>query len=85
MVWTKGNDVYVYTESPEMANLIAETHTSVYFDGSGDCPCCGNRWYRFYPEDVTYRYGVHDPSTMSDSDMNRHNVPFSIREEYTNV
>lgn len=25
------------------ANAIAETK-GLYFDGSGDCPCCGDRW-----------------------------------------
>ena len=25
----------------------------LYFDGRGDCPCCGNRWYEYAEETPT--------------------------------
>jgi hypothetical protein len=38
-------EVFVEAESAAQANDIAE-RIGVYFDGAGDCPCCGDRWYR---------------------------------------
>lgn len=36
--------VIVEAESPAEATLRAE-RIGLYFDGYGDCPCCGDRWY----------------------------------------
>jgi hypothetical protein len=37
---------YVYIQAPtaDAANERAK-NVGIYFDGTGDCPCCGNRWY----------------------------------------
>jgi len=45
----KGISVYVIVEanSIEDANTRAE-NIGLYFDGRGDCPCCGNRWSEQY-------------------------------------
>lgn len=39
--------VYVIIEARNVdeANSLAESKAGVYFDGEGDCGCCGNRWY----------------------------------------
>ena len=39
--------VIVEAEDAEAANVKAQK-VGIYFDGSGDCPCCGNRWYEAY-------------------------------------
>ena len=39
--------VIVEAEDAEAANVKAEK-IGLYFDGSGDCSCCGNRWYEAY-------------------------------------
>ena len=36
-------DVVIEADSAEEANRIAESK-GLYFDGQGDCDCCGNRW-----------------------------------------
>lgn len=36
--------VIVEASSAKEANSIGE-RIGLYFDGEGDCPCCGNRWY----------------------------------------
>lgn len=36
--------VIVEADNVEHANERAEV-IGLYFDGSGDCSCCGNRWY----------------------------------------
>jgi len=38
--------VFIEADSLESANSIAET-VGIYFDGSNDCRCCGNRWSPF--------------------------------------
>jgi hypothetical protein len=35
--------VYIEADSAGEANRKAEEF-GIYFDGYGDCPCCGNRW-----------------------------------------
>lgn len=35
--------VIIEADSPKEANEKAE-EIGLYFDGGGDCPCCGNRW-----------------------------------------
>lgn len=41
---TVGHSVIVEAEDYEQANKRAK-EIGLYFDGAGDCPCCGNRWY----------------------------------------
>ena len=63
-----GIDEYVYieAESAEEANTKAEK-VGLYFEGKGDCECCGNRWseasehdvcdrFLTYPEDSYFHY-----------------------------
>lgn len=62
----KGPAIYVLieAETSNKANQIAKAN-GLYFDGRGDCPCCGNRWTKVYGkpdaenlEDVViYGYG----------------------------
>ena len=42
----KGISITVIIEADDatQANYLAE-RIGLYFDGSGDCSCCGNRWY----------------------------------------
>lgn len=47
-------EVYVEADTPYEADDIAE-RIGIYFDGFGDCSCCGNRWYRADDYDVAYR------------------------------
>lgn len=52
--------VVVEASSSSEANDIAQRN-GLYFDGDGDCPCCGNRWYEAYSDEgATYpsRYDV---------------------------
>lgn len=42
-----GPRVYIQAHSHIEANAIAETK-GIYFDGEGDCECCGNRWHEVY-------------------------------------
>lgn len=44
-------NVWVEASSPEEANDVAQNH-GVYFDGEGDCSCCGNRWRQAYEYDA---------------------------------
>lgn len=37
------NFVIIEANNADEANARAET-IGLYFDGRGDCPCCGNRW-----------------------------------------
>lgn len=41
------SSLYVIVEaySAEDADFRAEACAGLYFDGDGDCSCCGNRWY----------------------------------------
>lgn len=41
--------VWVEATSAKDANNKAEK-LGLYFDGDGDCPCCGDRWYEAYGE-----------------------------------
>jgi hypothetical protein len=50
----RGLSVHVYVEasSAEEANARAQQDLGIYFDGDGDCPCCGDRWRRVYADDA---------------------------------
>lgn len=47
----RGISVYVIVEaqSSDEADHKAE-YIGLYFDGNGDCPCCGNRWTTAWEE-----------------------------------
>jgi hypothetical protein len=38
------HNVIVEATDYQHANMLAE-RIGLYFDGDGDCPCCGDRWY----------------------------------------
>ncbi|SDH18041.1 hypothetical protein SAMN05421505_11283 [Sinosporangium album] len=38
-----GPYIIIEAENANEANALA-VDSGLYFDGSGDCPCCGNRW-----------------------------------------
>lgn len=40
-------EVIIEADNAAKANAIAQSH-GLYFDGDGDCPCCGNRWSEAY-------------------------------------
>lgn len=48
--------VIVEAETFAKANELAE-RIGLYFDGEGDCPCCGNRWSEQWDD----RYGEESP------------------------
>jgi hypothetical protein len=51
-----GRQVWVEAHNATEANNIAES-IGIYFDGvvrGLDCQCCGNRWYRVWPENEGY-------------------------------
>jgi hypothetical protein len=49
----RGLSVHVWVEasSAEEANALAE-NLGIYFDGYGDCSCCGDRWHEAYESDA---------------------------------
>lgn len=51
--------VIIEADSAEDANERAES-IGLYFDGAGDCPCCGDRWYEVYGpgDEVPSVYGT---------------------------
>lgn len=50
--------VIVEADSAEAANARAK-EIGLYFDGEGDCPCCGDRWYEAWNgDDVPSIYGT---------------------------
>jgi hypothetical protein len=48
--WSGPTDVIVEAPNASAADSIAEYRAGVYFDGSYDCSCCGNRWSEAYGE-----------------------------------
>ena len=38
-------NVVVFADTEDEADFFAQKYAGVYFDGAGDCSCCGNRWY----------------------------------------
>lgn len=55
-------------EANEKAEMIG-----LYFDGSGDCLCCGDRWYEAYDSE----YGSHDTPQLYGEDPIEHgNGPY---------
>lgn len=48
--WKVTQYVIIEADNYQEANSLAE-EIGLYFDGSGDCPCCGNRWHELYSDD----------------------------------
>ena len=49
----RGISVYVIIEADSTREADARAEQiGLYFDGYGDCPCCGNRWSEFYGKPV---------------------------------
>jgi hypothetical protein len=46
-----GVTVIVEADNADEANARAKD-IGLYFDGAGDCECCGYRWSEAYPEEV---------------------------------
>ncbi|AWN07360.1 hypothetical protein SEA_NABI_66 [Streptomyces phage Nabi] len=42
--------VIIEADDARHANYLAE-RIGLYFDGSGDCECCGSRWYEQWEDD----------------------------------
>ena len=59
--WSEGLGHHVVVEagSADEANTKLES-LGGYFDGVGDCPCCGDRWYPLYDNKGTAEPTVYD-------------------------
>ncbi len=45
----RGLSINVWIEAIDSAHANSRAESiGLYFDGEGDCPCCGNRWYSAY-------------------------------------
>lgn len=71
-------NVIVEADSQEESQRLAEQH-GLYFDGRGDCPCCGNRWavwpleeYETFEEAFGYVF----PATVNELQNNISNFIF---------
>ncbi|RYD50460.1 MAG: hypothetical protein EOP83_23910 [Verrucomicrobiaceae bacterium] len=69
-----GPNVYIAAETPEKANFRA-VEIGIYFDGAGDCECCGARWSSASQWDETekvdtdkYTFNYHDEVYVHDED-----------------
>lgn len=60
------HNVIVEANSKKQAISIAEG-IGLYFDGEGDCECCGTRWSDYSPEEAESPsvYGVHPAKSSS--------------------
>lgn len=59
--------VVIEADNKSEANAIAE-EIGIYFDGYGDCSCCGNRWYpvdEYDKEEFPHIYGATIEMQMS--------------------
>lgn len=54
-------NVIIEAKNADHANDIAESK-GLYFDGEGDCPCCGDRWYAVDKSDGTKRPQIYGKS-----------------------
>lgn len=42
----RGISTEVWVEADDLVEATARAEAiGLYFDGAGDCPCCGDRWY----------------------------------------
>lgn len=63
-----GYGLFIEADSAEDANQRAE-YIGLYFDGYGDCECCGNRWSSAWRDDGQVdpsRYGERWEAASSD-------------------
>ncbi|MFJ8699438.1 DUF7296 family protein [Streptomyces ardesiacus] len=50
--WVAGISHFVIIEADDVDHAIEKAEEiGLYFDGAGDCPCCGNRWSRPWDDD----------------------------------
>lgn len=56
--------VIVEAESADYADYRAE-RIGLYFDGAGDCSCCGDRWYSASEYDRTDVPSIYDQDVSS--------------------
>ena len=48
----RGISTEVWVEADSTADAMARAEViGLYFDGAGDCPCCGDRWYPPWSDD----------------------------------
>ena len=65
--------VVIEADSASEANAIAEG-IGIYFDGVGDCSCCGNRWHSVYEydkKDFPHVYGEEIEKAFNTSHLSR--------------
>lgn len=69
---TRGIGHYVVVEANTIEQAVERAESiGLYFDGEGDCSCCGSRWYSPWSEDecsekplvygkdaLTYNFGI---------------------------
>ena len=60
-------DVIVEADSAAEADTIAEG-VGIYFDGAGDCPCCGNRW-----DEAEEDWNKYDSLAEAKASIGKHN------------
>jgi hypothetical protein len=56
--------VLIEADDGDHADFIAERYVGLYFNGQGDCRCCGNRWRNFSDgfDDATETPMIYDES-----------------------
>ncbi len=60
----KGISHHVIVEADDLKEAVYRAERiGLYFDGDGDCSCCGNRWYEPYRDE-----GTQTPQLYSDGD-----------------
>lgn len=62
-----GEDVFIEAKSAKHANFEAE-QKGLYFDGDGDCPCCGNRWHEAWRDADVIEFPATVPSGWRNDD-----------------
>lgn len=63
-----GPHVWVEAHSADEANKLAED-LGLYFDGAGDCDCCGNRWSEAWREDGQTQAEIEEVLEEDDNDI----------------
>lgn len=61
--------VIIEADSADEANRKAES-IGLYFDGEGDCPCCGDRWYEVSDRDAD------DVPSIYGTPLEQHEFPY---------
>lgn len=61
---------YVIIEADDLAEAMGKAEEiGLYFDGAGDCPCCGNRWYE--PWEVSEKPEIYGEPVTEDWKCNK--------------